>query len=1004
MIRTLNIFKVALFVSLVYVVGCSESPEDSSTPVQPPTTTPEAAVGPREGNLLQRHRAGESWQDTLHAAYRLKPDQRFLLALAEIDSFFGREGGKTPTVHFTDTVWTLIHNGQKVGTLSEYPDFDEYLDVLTDYARNNGGVTPVTQAATGSYPEVTTLLDDFFAPAQWLALQEIDKHWKSGEHTTELLRLGARAFAELEFQRFDTLEVSDHLSAKAIAHLAIARANGVDNQTREEFMLSWALGYKTHAKRIAKQIPLNTPIAAYALSDGEFLGAKDIPESMKQEWNYLRFRRTLASEGARSDFENFWNWTVKTIFEKDEYVTVYSALVQEAKWVHVSDKALYLLAGILYEMESFGDKNARPVEEVEKVLGGFPERSEQLATAFQGPFATNQAAVGYYEGLYISALHRFGKVHLEQRADIETATQFASVVSGKPDSAIDQYQRWYSSLIEQTRPNGNATDRFANLTTLNHLGTPAIHQLYETGLTRSKYGDPALLAAAKQFFGRVDSRPSTLHTASKVAWTNLNWHALSSRYFTPGNKLNDEDVTWLHSWDLARIRDTETLFAMLADDSNPLSVKRDVLHQMRLTEIGEEVQVQEAYETLLKQYPSSSALMTDYAKYLMDNEKYDPVASQVSQWISRNGNANSVAVANLNARAAKALHKLGRDKEAFELVKAGIDGYVGASMTAGSTALHALGEHKKDLTVAVRGYDRYPSNNFHALKVAEILWLHGNYPEAAGILADANNRMSANFWKTEIAPKFAACFGESSTNIGMLAFRALVTAGIEPIKLHYVPPLIQDEGQSELAIEMASMLINSDRGVYGPGQLHTYAYRVIADAHGSEKALRWMQQQLPAQYRGPASMFFLEENQFDLLWDMYPDINKLPFSDAIWLYRAAGELSNGTVDDDRWREVVDYFESHNGSRYVSIGKHLAGLVSASETEKLINDPKSMAEVGYFMAVRAEYDNRWEDAEDWYRITLESGSTRDREYAWATRALYGFDDRRQAAMHRSERSD
>ena len=80
-------------------------------------------------------------------------------------------------------------------------------------------------------------------------------------------------------------------------------------------------------------------------------------------------------------------------------------------------------------------------------------------------------------------------------------------------------------------------------------------------------------------------------------------------------------------------------------------------------------------------------------------------------------------------------------------------------------------------------------------------------------------------------------------------------------------------------------------------------------------------------------------------------------------------------------------------RYMAIGKHLAGLSPAEEIEKLITDAKSMAEVSYFMGVRAEYDKRWDDAEDWYRITIESASTRDREYAWANRALYDFESRR-----------
>jgi hypothetical protein len=986
----------ALVIVLVVVLGINLLPRDNqpSGKTEPiPAASPAGnPVSQGDQTLLGLHKAGEPWLNTLRAAYRLKPDRRFLLALGEVDAFLRNTEPKIATAHFDDLRWQVRYGEQEVGSLSPHPDFKEYMDLVIGFARRIDASVSIANGEPGSHPEIEALLNPYLAPAQWNALRKIDTLWNDGVRTTELLRLGARAYAELEFQRLDTLEVSDALSATSIAQFALANAHGAENLRREEFMLSWGLGYKSHAKNVALEMPSNTPLTWFASHKDELLANGNVPEHLKTETSYLNFRRAVLTYPAKSNFAEFSKWAEETFFEEKQFLTIYSEFVEHAEWVHASDLSFFFASAVLEEMATFSSGLAKPLTEIEQVLTEFDERAGYLESQFQGPFLTNEAIRGYYEGMYVSGLYRLGLVQLDSRADQGAAEQLAGVLSGDPDGAVDQFRNWYSLLANQMKNPVQDEELFANVTALNRLGAPAANRLFQDGLKYSPFGNPATLAVSKHLFHRMDSRPSSLSMASDTAWTKMNWKGLSTNLFEAGSKLDDEGFTWQTSWFTAREKDTEGLLGYANDRSQPLEVRKNALYHMRLFELGQEALVHEAYESLLAEFPGTSSVLYEYLKFLTGLEEYAKIVAVVKNWLSRYDGDNSVLIANLNARAAKALHELDRNQEAWELLKPGIEGSVGSSMTTGSSVLHAMNEHENDIELARRSYKRYPQSNFDALKVAEIHWLHGDHDEAAAVLSQARNRMNVNFWMNEIAPKFARTFKDSSNENALAAFQSLINRGLELFKLHYVAPKFVKQAQPEIAIGMAIRLVGADRGENGPGKLHTDAYKIIAEVHGADNALIWMKESLPERFRFPASMFFLEEYQFDLLWEMYPDIDRIPYADVVWLYRAAGELSKEEVDSGRWKQIVDYFQTHGQSRYQIIGKHLAGLLSAADLEKHIVDTKSMAEVSYFMGVRAEYDNRWDDAEDWYRITLESGSTRDREYAWANRALYDFETR------------
>src|SRR6185503_12136116 len=93
--------------------------------------TPSAAFSPFQGDSSLTLPA---LRERAMAAYRLRPDARWLRAVAEVRRLAGAPDSAV-SARFDAGRWVVSCGTQEVGSLSELPDFPELLDVLTDWAR-----------------------------------------------------------------------------------------------------------------------------------------------------------------------------------------------------------------------------------------------------------------------------------------------------------------------------------------------------------------------------------------------------------------------------------------------------------------------------------------------------------------------------------------------------------------------------------------------------------------------------------------------------------------------------------------------------------------------------------------------------------------------------------------------------------------------------------------------------------------------------------------------------
>ncbi|MBI3119536.1 MAG: hypothetical protein HYZ00_12655 [Candidatus Hydrogenedentes bacterium] len=168
-----------------------------------------------------------------------------------------------------------------------------------------------------------------------------------------------------------------------------------------------------------------------------------------------------------------------------------------------------------------------------------------------------------------------------------------------------------------------------------------------------------------------------------------------------------------------------------------------------------------------------------------------------------------------------------------------------------------------------------------------------------------------------------------------------------------------------------------------------HAFQYLVKLKNKEEATAWIRPRIPEHLLYLAPVMFYEYGLYDLLWDIleHPDAPEHPdasmHADYVWLLRAAGSLHEQGANDSHMEQLKQYYEGHASRAYDTIGRYLLGLGPIEAVLTLAeSDPKKLCEVAYFVGLKAETEEHFEEAADWYLICLGTGLTSNRECAWA----------------------
>ncbi|NIP99465.1 MAG: hypothetical protein GWM98_02810, partial [Nitrospinaceae bacterium] len=271
------------------------------------------AVDQRFPNVLKSR--PDHMRDVLHSAYRLTPDNRLLLAVGEVHSFFSGEAPEKAAATWAGQHWLIEYKDRKIGTLPELPDFPDFIQLLSQWAQQLETQYPLNLTSRPGVEweqGLTKKLDRVLVPNVVSALKEMDALWRQGQHDSKLLQLGARGLALITLQATDRMEIMDPLPAKALAMLSIARGLTPHNLNREECLLAEAMDYAAHAVRLSRKLIPSDPLRHFVNRNDRLLQALAKSKKAGRLADYLWLLRLSRRENMQD-----WHLWLKTAFGDD---------------------------------------------------------------------------------------------------------------------------------------------------------------------------------------------------------------------------------------------------------------------------------------------------------------------------------------------------------------------------------------------------------------------------------------------------------------------------------------------------------------------------------------------------------------------------------------------------------------------------------------------------------------------------------------------------------------
>jgi len=946
-------------------------------------------------------------------AYRLRPDRRFLWAVADVHHLLTGQERQPVAVTFREGRWRLRYRGEDVGTLPELPEFGDFMGLLTNWVNRLHATHPLGLAADGAassqLAEVDRELDRVFAPHVVSALGRLDGLWRRGSRDPGLLPRATRALTLLTLQSVDAAEVGDALPARAAALLALTKNLAPDPMVREEGLLAQLTGHGAHARRLVTSLAPDDPVRLYVTRDDAELESVAEKRGAGPEARYLYLLR-LAQRGN----EKAWSvWAQAHFRGQDAVLPVSTAGLALQRFDADREFSETVMAAVFRELDRHGTASSpqegevrRVWQEVRRVLsearriarallgrllrtGGlgaqFEADLETVARGHAAPFWDAETVRAHYRRSYYSGWYTLGLHYLDGLSSVEAAREFAGK-PGKPGGRPSaDFERWYRDLVDFKAGQPDPRRLLEDLDGLSALGArPLMRTLEEL---ERHVGAPTLLVGVQRLVSRMDTRMSHRVHLGHLAHTVLRDLRLSEWLHGSIVEAAPAEYPFVETWYLKFRGQFELLDRLLQSAVWPVETRAEILGRLE-GHLGPEL-LRRGYERLIADVPDSWAVRSKYVDYLERAKSYDEAVPVITGWLERHD--RSAGFDYIYARTALArMHYLaGRYEEAWTAVEDVVESGQAGAMGRAALILDRLGRADEAEKLGRALVERYPDHVWARRVLAELYWRRGRHEQAARVLKAAPQRIGFSDWRWTIAPAFGEVFGRGSAPDALAAFSALLGQGVGPFELRELVPAIAEGGNHELAFKLASALRATG---FNDLVLRLDAYRNLRAWKGRAEALDWLRTTVSRQLIDASGMIAYDQEEFDLVWELGGDPGRGEDADFAWLMRAAAWVRQGARDDVRRRALADHYQDPVPGHYHALGRFLLGLETEQTVLKLATDAKKRCEIAYYVGLRSEAERRYADASDWYRVTVETGQSRNGEYRWAQQALTRWERR------------
>lgn len=956
----------------------------------------------------------EALRDRALTPYRLRPDRRLLLAIAEVRRLAGVRDSAV-TAQFAAGHWTVRCGSREVGVLSELPDFPEMLDVVTELARAQAWARGWADNGGPERLEVARALDRLDAPS---ALREADRAWTAGSRDAALFRDVAHAYGLLLMETPNWAGGADPIAARALASLAYARALGAEDPRRETCLLAEAMGYSAVARERARQLPAKDPLRLYVTGDGAGLertafaifgapasaavptrsaatrSAKAGTVTRNASKGTPRSRTTAAKTAspakaataaptAAVSLEAPYFHLLRAASRGDE--ETWSALVSRFER-YGAPSSLVLASGLRIDHP---EARYRVSERLLRAMAPRPatkkgarststasdlslaQQVQRYEAAIESPALPKGGALysadfarAQRRSLVYAALDEIAAHALETKSPSEISRWFATGSLKRVAKRPATFQRWYSHLANARVGHPDRAALGADVDSMAPSAAEA-RRSYETLRAHVAIDDPAVRDAARELARRMDSRPE--HRAELAAIAERDLGALSV-----AERLGASAAAALGTSD-ATLLSLKTLF-----QNDTLRAGAQPRHDPPDSVIGARL------ARKLAAHPTAWEVAESYATWLEESGKYPAARRVLERWIARTSGDSSAVTMSIEARIqmARLLQLEGRAQQGLELIGDLYRSGNFAAMERTALILQDLGQPNQALAIAWAAHRAAPHLAAGPALLAELFWRQGRYGDAATVLQNARGKLSGSDWTREIAPRFVECF-RARDREGVQAAEALIRAGFADRRTFgAIPEALGEEGLSALAFELQSRMQLSGADGFESAIL---AYRYLKQARGEAAAIEWIRKRVPEGDRDLLGILAWQEQVPELLWSMAPSRLQGELGDYHWLLRTATCVATGP-SHPRYKETVNHVGGARGSHHVEIARYLLGLREESEILGMAQTLRQRSEIYYFAGLKAEQRGKLRDAADWYFMSVEADTGDNIESRWSLRRL------------------
>ena len=968
--------------------GANEPPLASTAPVDRVSYEDSLAVGVNEVEASQMRGA-------MRARFRLHPDRRFLLAIADAHHTLTGESLSVVHARRRDGEWVVAYKGREVGTLGDVPTYENgraLVDAwIAQLAKERKAGTPSNTDSTSAI--VTRLIADYSPGRLFEALRLIDQRW-SDEKTRNpaLLAPAARALVGLVMQGIDRAESGDVLSARALAYVSLAHSLSGDRVSDADALLASLLGYRDASVELASSLDGDDPVKLLVAEDLGRL-ARLATDTASTRLAKLAYLRAVSMAGHHEDWKNGVA-ALHVDLKTDPELAATGLLLDDFS----------LSAGLPYGIERAVTERLDPAASGVAATGGVhvrlaryapgvPEedgelspgttlprldaRARELAPTLRGPALDTSVFTSFHRTVLHSAYLSYGLFHLEIRSDYPAAVAFARRFEGLDSTTADgQLGAWYARLANAYASGADRMTLIDDLARYRALSGAVLSRTFDAMNERVRPADPQRTRMARLLGERLDTRPSARARYALVARDELLDPVLVAQLYTRGPSLV-YDNPGMAVWLAAVYRDTTTLRAIVNDASAKAWARAKALRWLiDYVHPGFDEQ-QRAIQEIIAADPRAWELRAQYVNLLIGQKDYT-AAKQVANDYLRLGRADQVfSLIFAHASIGNTLIAEGRYREAYEALRPVIQTGQAGAMSLGVRALALGGRLNEALSLANRIIERYPEDGPSRALRLEIWWRQGNHDAVAQELRE-HEWLRSDF----VAKSFIAVYGSDIQAAGRAAF-VLANAGVPADRLVMLGRGAFDAGRPDLAFELASR--GTDPNPMAAMYKSILASRFLADARGQEAAIDWLRERLPMPLNDNLAFFLVDAGHDELLWTWTADDSREE-GRYTWLMRALAAVRSGLASSPHREELLAHFAAASPNPYHTMGRYLVGLEREDAMLALATSAHRKCEVSFFLGERARAEGRIADAVDWFRVGVETAQTGDGEYYWAIRAL------------------